>query len=369
MGGHYMGVGMDSVSVDSVWADIMSEPEVVADTLDEGDRRLPHLAARWLAREIGTVYAFGAGTSNFAGLSGRYALERWAGIPTLPFSSIDFQLYALPAAGDDAVGVAISQSGETIETVVAARAAKERGMSLVALTNDADSRLGRLCDGVILLRAGHEEGPGTKTVVAQCVAIYQFALHLALASGRGREEVVRAALAELRAAPQAIQDMLSEPATARLERLAETLAGEEVLYIIGAGPFSALALQAANYLREVAKIHCCPFEATEFRHGPLEALSGRSRLLVLSNGACRAREQVERACRGAADAGARLVYVGDEDGLPGVPVDDQILLPALSELLAAQVYLSPIQLLGYCTAKRKGLDPTHFDHIVKTWVE
>jgi glucosamine--fructose-6-phosphate aminotransferase (isomerizing) len=290
-------------------------------------------------------------------------------MPTVPLSSIDFQLYALPASSDDAVGLAISQSGETIETVVAARAARERGMSLVALTNQADSRLARLCDEVILLRAGHEEGPGTKTVVAQCVAIYQFALHLALASSHVHEELVRAALAELHSAPRVIGQMLSDPVAAQLARLAQVLAADEYLYIIGAGPFWALALQAANYLREVAKIHCCPFEATEFRHGPLEALSGGSRLLVLSGGDCRGREQVERACRAAADAGARLVYVGDAAGVPAAPVEEQVLLPALSELLAAQIYLSPIQLLGYRMAKLKGLDPTRFDHIVKTWVE
>jgi glucosamine--fructose-6-phosphate aminotransferase (isomerizing) len=355
--------------MDRVLDDILSEPSVVESTLDEGERRLPTLVSQLGERELSTIYTFGAGSSNFTGLSGRYAIERWAGIPTLPLSSIDFQVYGLSAAGKDCIAIAISQSGETIETLTAARAAREQGIHLVALTNDEESRIGRLCNQVILLQAGDEEGPGTKTVVAQCVAIYQFALHLAVATHPGRAEAVAHALAELGTAPQVIQDMLSEPTRARLEQLAGRLACADHLYIVGAGPFSALAFQAANYLREVGKIHCYPFEATEFRHGPLEALSAQSHLLVLSNGQCQAQDQVERACRGAMGAGAQLVYMGDQEGMPDVPFSTKIVLPSMSELLAAQIYLSPIQLLGYVIAKRKGLDPNQFDHIVKTWVE
>jgi fructoselysine-6-P-deglycase FrlB-like protein len=163
--------------------------------------------------------------------------------------------------------------------------------------------------------------------------------------------------------------MLSQPVKTRLEQLAEVLANEDVVYIVGAGPFSALALQAANFLREVGKIHCSPIEATEFRHDPLEALSTQSHLLILSNGRCRAQEQMDRACKAARDAGAQLVYMGDGEGIPDVPFSAKILLPSLSELLAAQAYLSPIQLLGYLVAKRRILDPNQFDHIVKTWAE
>ena len=355
--------------MDNVLSDILSAPSVVEDTLKEGGERLPLLASQLKGREFSRIYTFGAGSSNFVGLSGRYAFERWVGIPTLPLSAIDFQVYALPAADTKSMAIAVSQSGETIETLVAARAAKERGFYLIALTNNGESRIGRLCDQVILLQAGHEEGPGTKTVVAQCVAIYQFSLHVALVFHPDKTEAATTALTELETAPQTIRDMLSEPVRAHLERLADILAAQEYLYIVGAGPFSALALQAANYLREVGKIHCCPFEATEFRHGPLEALSDQSHLLVLSNGRCQAQEQVERACRGAVGAGAKLIYMGDRAGMPGVPFSVEVLLPSLSELLAAQVYLSPIQLLGYMVAKRKGLDPSQFSNIVKTWVE
>jgi glucosamine--fructose-6-phosphate aminotransferase (isomerizing) len=356
------------VTVDSVLNDILSEPSVIESTLSHGDKHLPPLVSQLREREFNRIYTFGAGSSNFAGLSGRYAIEAAAGIPTLALSSVDFQVYALPAAGTRCIALALSQSGETIETLLAARAAKERGVHLIALTNNGDSPLARLCDQTILLQAGHEEGPGTKTVVAQCVSIYQFALYLALALNPTRADRTMAALSELRTAPQAVRDMQSGQTQIQLEQLAEALAGEDVLYMVGAGPFSALAFQAANYVREVGKIHCCPFEATEFRHGPLEALSNGSKLLVLSNGQCKAKDQVKRASRAAIKAGAELVYAGDDLGASEIRPDTKILLPSLSELLAAQLYLSPIQLLGFMISKRKGLDPNHFDNIVKTWV-
>jgi glucosamine--fructose-6-phosphate aminotransferase (isomerizing) len=355
--------------VDTVLTDIMSEPSVIERTLNENERRMPGLVSQFQSRQFNPVYAFGAGSSYFVGLSGRYAIEEWARIPTIALSATDFQAYSLPAAGTQCVGLAISQSGETIETLNAAEATKEHGIHLIALTNTERSRIGSLSDQVILLQAGHEEGPGTKTVVAQCVAIYQFALHLAMSLDPGKAETAAAALGELRTAPGAVRQMLSDPIRTDLGELAKALAGVDVLYLIGAGPFWPLALQAANFLREVGRIHCCPLEATEFRHGPLEALSAQSHLLVLSNGRCRSQEQVVRACNGAMKAGAGIVYMGDGEGMPDVAFSAKVLLPPLSELLAAQVYLSAVQYLGYSIAMRKGLDPSQFSNIVKTWAE
>lgn len=111
-------------------------------------------------------------------------------------------MYALRAAGTHCIAVAISQSGETIEILVVTRAAREHGIHLIALTNNEDSRVGRLCDQVILLQAGHEDGAGTKTVVAQCVVIYQFALYLTVALRPDRTGAATMALTELRAVPR-----------------------------------------------------------------------------------------------------------------------------------------------------------------------
>lgn len=353
--------------MDRMLRDIQSEPAVVADTIAEGAARLPRLAARLKELRVDAVYPVGCGSSYFAGLAGRYALEEWTSLPTLPLSAKDFDLYALKAVPLSALVIAISQSGETLETLEAARASKQRGLPVIALTNNEESSLARICDGIVCTRAGWEEGPGTKTVLAQCVGIYQLVLYLARAFRAERKQAVEDALVELETAPSLVHAMLSGRSGEGVEELAGRLAAENALYLLGAGPFSALAFQAANLLREAGKLHCYAFEATEFRHGPLEVLSGGSRLLVLSNSRCRARQQVARACQAARKAGVGLLYAGDPKGRPDVEFDAELILPTASELLASQLYLAPLQLLGFHVAKKRGLNPDRLTNIVKTW--
>jgi glutamine---fructose-6-phosphate transaminase (isomerizing) len=347
--------------------DIMSEPEVLADTIAEGAARLPGLAGQIREWKIDAVHPIGCGSSYIAGIAGRYAFEEWTGLPALPLSAKDFEFYALRGVRSSALVIAISQSGETRETVDAALASKKRGVRVVALTNNEASSLARICDGIVCTKAGQEEGPGTKTVLAQCVGIYQLVLYLAREFGAAEAVAVAEAVTELGVTSHLVDSMLSGSTRERVEELACLLAGETSLYLLGAGPFSALALQVANLLREVGKLHCYAFEATEFRHGPLEALSKESRLLVLSHSRCRAQDQVAKACQAAKKAGVGLLYVGDARGRPDVEFDTELILPTASELLAAQIYLAPLQLLGFHIAKRRGLDPDHLTNIVKTW--
>jgi len=353
--------------MDPVLRDILSEPSVVAETLTEGKSRLPALTERLAGLPLTQVYAVGAGSSNFVGLAARYVLEAWAGLPILPLSSTDFERYAVEAANATSLVLAISQSGETVETLAAVEEAKRRGLPTVALTNNAQSRMARLCDGLILMRAGQEEGPGTKTVTAQCVAVYQFGLWLARARRPERAKSVAATLAELDQAPGLLSQMLSGSAAETAERLARFIASRNHLYMVGGGPLSALAFQVANILRETGKLHCYPFEAVEFRHGPLEVLSADSTLLAFFSSASRSLKETRRACDVAKQAGVSLIYVGDRSGDPGEDWAERLLLPEMSEGLAAQLYLAPLQLASYHVAKVKGLDPNSFINIVKTW--
>jgi glucosamine--fructose-6-phosphate aminotransferase (isomerizing) len=224
-----------------------------------------------------------------------------------------------------------------------------------------------MCNDVILLRAGRESGPGTKTVIAQCVAVYQFGLWYARALQPEKKEAIAVALAELDRAPELISDMLAGTTAEAAERLARFIAPRDHLYMIGGGPLSALAFQVANVLRETGKLHCYPFEAVEFRHGPLEAVSARSALLAFLSRNSQTLEQTFRACSAAQQAGADLVYVGDRSGRSTTGWAEELLLPEMSEGLAAQLYLAPLQLVSYHVAKTKGLDPNVFVNIVKTW--
>ena len=345
-----------------VYADIMAEPQVVKDTLAEVGKRLPRIVEEVARRNIDNICIVGVGSSYFVALAAQYIIQEASGIPALAFSSMDYQRYYQNQLKENSALIAVSQSGETFETVDAVRAASKSGVYTIALTNNEDSSLAQLCDDLILLRAGVEEGPGTKTVLAQCVAIYSLGVHL---QGGGNGGLVEG----LEIAPEMVAEMLSDEYQAELEPFVEHIAGQKVLYIIGAGPFWPLALQHANVLREMSKIHCFPFEATEFRHGPLEVISRDSTVLVLSSGDCRGHDQAIRAANLCKEAGAAVLYVGDAAGGAELEADQKLILPEMNEFLGAQLYLVPLQLLSYLVTKRIGLNPGEFVNIVKTWTQ
>ena len=352
-----------------VLTDILSNPVVVRDSLAEGERRLPEVVSELKAIKPRLLYAIGAGSSYFVGLAGRYLIESFARTPTKELSSKDFQFYAKNALSEGDVVIAISQSGETVETIEAVKSIGDHRIHTIALTNNPDSRLAQLCKSLVLTIAGEEKGPGTKTVVAQCVAMYQFAAHLARELSIGDDGNAEQRLSELALAPEYISTMLEGSSREQLDSLADSMRDDDVLYIVGSGPFYALALQAANIIREVAKVHCYPFEATEFRHGPLEAISKGPKVLVLTSKDGAAQEQVERACFFARKAGADLLYLGDDPTWTKVPFAKTVVLPTASEWLDAQLYLAPIQLLSFMLAKKRGFEPGVFSNIVKTWTE
>ncbi len=342
--------------------DIMAEPQVVQDTIDEAKKRIPQVVSRLREANITGIGAVGVGSSYFAALAAQYMIEGFSGIPTIALSAMDYQDYHMSQLGTDSCLLAFSQSGETFETVKAVKAAKKKGVYTIALTNNLDSSLAQITDDLILIRAGKEEGPGTKTVLAQCIGAYCFAI------GLSDTQIVTSVATDLQSAPEVVAGLLNDNTRKTLETLADDLAVDDVIYIIGCGPFWPLAQQWANVLREVAKIHCFPFEATEFRHGPLEVISKGTRLVALSSGDCRCHEQIVRACKLSIEAGATVTYIGgDERRNSQIGASQNLIFPVTNELLDAQLYLAPLQLLSYMVAKRRGHDPNQFNNIVKTW--
>jgi glucosamine--fructose-6-phosphate aminotransferase (isomerizing) len=355
--------------MDMILRDILEQPRVITNTISEGERTLSGIVERLESKALSRVYFVGAGTSNFVGLLGRYAFERWSHIPCFALSAMDYTTYGITATDSRSLIIAISQSGESYETIAAAEASIFKGLRTIALTNNKCSRLGKMCSDVILTKAGEEAGPGTKTVTAQNIAIYQLSLHIARKYGPSNGAVFRELFSELGSASNIAARMLSNENMSKVIRIAEQLISAREIYLIGAGPFFALALQVANFLREVSKINCYPFEACEFRHGPLEVLSRGSLILAMSSSTCQSTQQMLNACSAAAKAGADLIYVGDESELLNIAFRNILLLDTASELLAAQLYLIPMHILGYNLAKKKGIDPNVFNNIVKTWAK
>ncbi|HHY46736.1 MAG TPA: SIS domain-containing protein [Firmicutes bacterium] len=355
--------------MDYILKEILEEPEAVKASIQEGKASYRKVAERLLASGCDRIYAVGCGSSYFTGILARYALERFAKIPTIPATAVDFYTYSLDTVDRKSAVIAISQSGESFETIDAARKAKGRSGLTIGLTNNAESRLAGISDEVLLTAAGPERASGTKTVLTQMLAAYQFALAVAQVKGTSypRGELDRL-VGELDRAVRIIQEL--QERLDEIKKLAGILKDVTNLYMVGAGPFFPLALQITNTAREIAQVHAYAFEVVEFRHGPLEIIRPGSTIVIINNSGCPLSDELARLAALGKRAGASLVVATDVADKGLVALADHLFpVPATSEILGAIAYLAPFHLVLYHWAVAKGLNPNEFRNIVKTWTE
>jgi len=221
-------------------------------------------------RAFEEVRLLGMGTSLHAAMIGEHVIEEWAGLPARAQDASEFR-YRRPTLDERALTVAITQSGETADTLVALRQAAERGSRTVAVTNVVGSTASRDASGAIYLNAGPEVGvASTKTYVAHLVSHYLLALRLATARRclplERREELAQ----ELRDLPDALRRLLSRGAD--VERLARRYAGYRDFMFIGRGLGSAVALEGALKLKEISYVHAEAATGGMLKHGPIALL-------------------------------------------------------------------------------------------------
>jgi glutamine---fructose-6-phosphate transaminase (isomerizing) len=221
-------------------------------------------------RAFEEVRLLAMGTSLHAAMVGEHVIEEWAGLPARAQDASEFR-YRRPTLDGRALTVAITQSGETADTLVALRQAVERGARTVAVTNVVGSTASRDASGAIYLNAGPEIGvASTKTFVAHLVSHYLLALRLATARRRvspeRREEIAR----ELRDLPDALRRLLA--GAADVERLAHRYAGYRDFMFIGRGLGYAVALEGALKLKEISYVHAEAATGGMLKHGPIALL-------------------------------------------------------------------------------------------------
>jgi glucosamine--fructose-6-phosphate aminotransferase (isomerizing) len=345
--------------------EINEQPRAVRDTLlgrfdlEGGDVHLEELAAASGAlRECERVVLLACGTSWHAALVGKFYLEQIAGVPVEVDYGSEFR-YRPPLIGPDAVVVAISQSGETADTLAALREAKARGAKALAICNVQGSMLTREAVGTILTHAGPEIGvASTKAFTAQVVALALLALHM----GRLRQTLdparCRVLLDGLTRVPHQMEQALAlEP---QIEDLARSLMRATDFLFLGRGVNYPIALEGALKLKEISYLHAEGYPAGEMKHGPIAlideglpvvALCPRGRVYekMLSN----VQEVKARSGRVVAlvdDGSAALAAVLDEgDTLLEIP-------RAAEELWSPLLMAIPLQLLAYHVALRAGRD-------------
>jgi len=344
--------------------EIHEQPRAVRDTLvgriglEAGELHLEELgqAADGL-RDAQRVVLIACGTSWHAALVGKFLIEQLARVPTEVDYGSEFR-YREPLVGAGTLAVAISQSGETADTLAAFREAKSRGALTLAICNVQGSMLTREARGTLLTHAGPEIGvASTKAFTSQLVALALLALHLGRLRGTLSAERCRELLEGLTRVPHLMEQVLAREAA--VEALSRRLADARDFLFLGRGIHYPIALEGALKLKEISYIHAEGYPAGEMKHGPI-ALIDESLPVVALCPAGRVYEKMLSNVQEVKARGGRVVAVavaGDARLAGSLGAADALLeVPASAELWSPLLMVLPLQLLAYHVALRAGRD-------------
>ncbi|MGQ9587898.1 MAG: glutamine--fructose-6-phosphate transaminase (isomerizing) [Thermoplasmata archaeon] len=258
--------------------EIFEQPDAIHDSLlGRIETQEPELF--FTEDHFSSVKIVACGTSYHAGLVGKYIIEELAKIPTTVQISSEYR-YS-PVSRENPLVVLITQSGETADTLGAAREARKRGNKTVGIANVVGSAITREVDHTIYTRAGPEIGvAATKTFTTQLVALYLLAMELGLQNRALTAQARRSMIGELRNLPRAVQDVLNK--AYELEALASRYAGAKDMFFIGRSINYPVALEGALKTKEISYIHGEGFPAGELKHGPLALISKESPVVAIA---------------------------------------------------------------------------------------
>jgi len=307
-----------------------------------------------VVQAISKIFVVACGTSYHAGLVGKSVIENWARIPVEVDIASEFR-YRNPIIDDNTLIVAISQSGETADTLASIREARLRGAKVMAISNVVGSSITREADGTIYTHAGPEIGvAATKTLVSQMAAIYTLALYLAQVRGAMPQEDINDLANELRSLPDKISSLLK--GLDGIDECAEKFADCRSFLFLGRGIGVPVAMEGALKLKEISYIHAEGYAAGEMKHGPIALLERSVPVVVVATKG----HTYEKVISNIQEVKARDSYViavateGDKE--IEQHADYVFYVPETSEFLSAIPAVVPLQLLSYRIAKIRGCD-------------
>jgi glutamine---fructose-6-phosphate transaminase (isomerizing) len=343
--------------------EIYEQPRAVADTLlgrHDADSQLTLDEIRISEaelRRVDKIIVVACGTAFYAGLVAKYAIEHWTRIPCEVELASEFR-YRDPIVGPTTLVVAISQSGETADTLMAIRHAREQQSRVLAICNTNGSTIPRESDAVIYTHAGPEIGvASTKGFLTQLVACYLLGLYLAQVRDAKYGEEIAEILRELEAMPDAISQVLDDIQPV-LELAAEFADKRSVLFI-GRHVGYPVALEGALKLKELAYIHAEGFAAGELKHGPIALIENQLPVFVVvpPRGRDLLHDKVVSNLQEVRARGAKTIVLAEEDDDEvNRYADVMIRLPKVSTLLQPLVATVPLQVFACELATKKGHD-------------
>ncbi len=341
--------------------EIHEQPDVLARTTfdrllgEQGDVQLEgKLWGDAELRSLQRIAIVACGTALHAGWIARFLIEELSGLSCDVDYASEFR-YRNPRLVPGTLALAISQSGETADTLAALRLAKGLGARAASICNVVGSSVARESEATILTHAGPEIGvASTKAFVAQVVAAFLLAIRIGRARGALPLERGRVLLDELRTLRPRMEALLSDANTGAIQRIAENNATVKGFFFLGRHINYPVALEGALKLKEISYMHAEGYPAGEMKHGPI-ALIEPALAVVVVNSRGRVADKVQSNLEQVRARGGRVICVGSHEESLEL-ADERIPVPATDELLSPVLNVVPLQLLAYYVALRRGCD-------------
>lgn len=337
--------------------ELHEHPVVIADVLHrmmEGETpRLPNLPFDLATIERITMSA--CGSAFYAGLTAKFWLEHFAHVPMEADFASEFR-YRTPPLGRGGLGLLVSQSGETADTLAALRYMKSQGQKILSVLNVPESTIARESDAILETIAGPEIGvASTKAFTAQLTVLAVFTLALAHAKAKqSQAEIARLASALLEIPAKAAEILAHDEA---IRQLAAAIAGAKDVLYLGRGGCYPIALEGALKLKEISYIHAEGYAAGEMKHGPIALIDNSVPVIAI----CPSGPLFEKTASNLQEAAARggkIIVFSDAEGAAKLAsiATETVILPPIDPFAAPILYAIPVQMLAYHVAVLKGTD-------------
>ena len=338
--------------------EIHEQPRAVADTLagridiEKHDALLDGIELD--VSSIKRVIMIACGTSYHASMVGEFLIEELTRIPVEVDLASEFR-YRDPIVGKGDLVIAISQSGETADTMAAIREAQGKGAKVLAISNVLDASIPRLADYAFYTHAGPEIGvASTKAFTTQLVSLVLVAIHLGRRNGKLGDERARELLSELMAIPNKLVDVVGQ--AAHLQVMAKRYGHATGFLFLGRGNQFPIALEGALKLKEISYIHAEGYSAGEMKHGPIALIDENLPVVVLVPQGPSYDKVIANMEEVKARDGKVLAVASRGDVDIGSHADDVVLIPETVPALQPLLTTVPLQLLAYYVADYKGTD-------------
>lgn len=344
--------------------EIYDQPHAVGDTLlgrTDVDGRLvldDMSITEDQLRNVDRIIIVACGTAAYAGMVAKYAIEHWTRIPVEVALAHEFR-YSDPIATERTLVVSISQSGETMDTLMAVKHAHDLGALTLSICNTHGSTIPRESDAVLYTHAGPEIAvASTKAFLAQITACYILGLYLAQLRGGTFADDAQSVMKELHEIPAKLEELLGR--MDRVKEIARFMADTRSVLFLGRNVGYPVAMEGALKLKELAYIHAEGFAAGELKHGPIALIDAGQPVFIVVPGPGTPHELHKKVVSNIQEIrarGARTIVVaedGDEDVVPFA--DEVIRVPATSPLLAPLLTVVPLQVFALHLSTAKGLD-------------